>query len=90
MAARRAGKTPKNIPIAEETIIEIKTAKILTNYQENKPSSNEIKLAIQALRKINKWIIQCCPNFLDKLKITKVARRKEKDLMKKYIISLIF
>lgn len=70
--------------------INIKTAKILTNYQENKPSSNEIKLAIQALRKINKWIIQCCPNFLDKLKITKVARRKEKDLMKKYIISLIF
>lgn len=70
--------------------INIKTAKILTNYQENKPSSNEIKLAIQALRKINKWIIQCRPNFLDKLKITKVARRKEKDLMKKYIISLIF
>ena len=78
-----------NLSLMINQPINIKTAKILTNYQVSKFSSNEIKLAILVLRKINKQIMKSCPNFLNKSKVIKATLVKEIYLKKKYISSLL-
>lgn len=65
--------------------INIKTAKILTNYQEGKPSSAEIKQAILILQRINKQVVKSCPKFLNQSKVVKFALKKERYLKIKHI-----
>lgn len=77
-----------NLSLMISQPIDIKTAKILTDYQAGQSSPGQIKLAMQVLRKINKQIIHSCPGFLNKPKVIKSALVKEIYLKKKNLYSL--